>query len=690
MAAATRAFIVRPFRVQEGIDFDRVERELIAPALAACGIEGRTTGEIARQGNIREDMFRLLVISDLVIADTSIYNANVFYELGIRHGLRDRHTILMRAEGSKDRYPFDLQTDRYLTYDAADPKAALEKLLEALRATLASTGKDSPVFKLLPRLKPHDRAALTVVPWDFQEEVERARAGGRGGDLRLLAYEAHGFEWGSAGLRIVGEAQFRIRALKGARETFETLRGLEPENFLANYRLGTIYQKLAAVAASADEKLERTARSEQAIMRVLERTKPPAERDESPAEAAERRSQRAEGHSLLGSNAKTRWMEDWTHAPAAARRTKALRSPHLGAAIQHYLDGLAEDLGSYYAGINALALLRIQVELAKALPDEWAAGFDNEEDAATALKELAQRTERIRATLQLALGTDDKVARAAGKFDIWREISRADLIFLSLDRPARVSGAYRQALARANPFEVSAAQRNVLLFRDLDLLGPNVEAALGEMQRAAAPELPERPARVVLFTGHMLDTPDRPKDKARFPPTPAAEAIARGMIEQAVRAEMKKEGGVSFGIAGGACGSDILFHEVCRDLGVSTRLFLALPQDRFQVESVNRGGPDWIERYRRLCEAVPPRVLSDSKDLPRWLVEKKGYDIWQRNNLWMMFNALAEDARDLTLIALYNRERDPDGPGGTGHLVEVSASWGFKTVELDARKLLKP
>jgi hypothetical protein len=83
-------------------------------------------------------------------------------------------------------------------------------------------------------------------------------------------------------------------------------------------------------------------------------------------------------------------------------------------------------------------------------------------------------------------------------------------------------------------------------------------------------------------------------------------------------------------------------------------------------------------------------VLSDSKDLPRWLVDKKPYDIWQRNNLWMMFNALAEDAKDLTLIALYNRERDPDGTGGTAHLVEVSSSWGFKTVELDARKLLKP
>src|SRR5262245_42729460 len=62
-------------------------------------------------------------------------------------------------------------------------------------------------------------------------------------------------------------------------------------------------------------------------------------------------------------------------------------------------------------------------------------------------------------------------------------------------------------------------------------------------------------------------------------------------------------------------------------------LFLALPQDKFQVESVDRGGPDWVERYLRLCQRVPPRVLAESKELPRWLVVKKDYDIWQRNNL---------------------------------------------------------
>jgi hypothetical protein len=679
-----RAFIVRPFSTQEGIDFDRVERELLSPALAACGIEGRTTGEITRQGNIREDMFRLLVISDVVIADVSIHNANVFYELGIRHGLCERHTLLIRAKDTKHKYPFDLQTDRYFLYDATNPAADLDALIRALKSTLAEAAKDSPVFQLLPKLKPHDRYALMVVPWDFQEDVARARQARRAGDLRLLAEEAHGFEWGSGGLRLVGEAQFQISAFAGAKETFETLRRLNADDFQANYRLGTVYQKLASTALGADTKMDYITASEQAIRRALQRTEV-ANGDESMPAAAERRSYRAEGQSLLGSNAKTRWLEDWSHLSKEARRAKALQSPHLGNSIKYYLDGYTEDLDSYYAGINVLALLKVQVELAKALPDVWAESFESDDKAAAELVERERRTARIAGALELALGAG---SNEAGKRDMWKEISRADLLFLTVDKPQRVANAYRQALVGAQPFEVDAARRNVLLFDDLELSKPKVDAALAEMQQAA-PAKRAPPARVVLFTGHMLDAPGRAKDKTRFPPTAKAEATARAMIEKALRDEMAETGGVSLGIAGGACGSDILFQEVCEELRIPTALLLALPVDMFQVESVNRGGPKWIERYRRLVERVPPRVLAESKDLPTWLVDKKGYDIWQRNNLWMMFNALAENAKNLTLIALYNRERDPDGPGGTAHLVAEASQRGFKPVELDARNLLQ-
>jgi hypothetical protein len=142
------------------------------------------------------------------------------------------------------------------------------------------------------------------------------------------------------------------------------------------------------------------------------------------------------------------------------------------------------------------------------------------------------------------------------------------------------------------------------------------------------------------------------------------------------------------GIAGGACGSDILFHDVCRELGVETRLFLALPRAKFQVASVQRGGPRWVERYEKLCDRLPPRVLQETDALPNWLVDKPDYDVWRRNNEWMLFNALATGARRLTLIALYNPVLDPDGPGGTSHLIALARRWGFKSVELDARALL--
>src|SRR4051812_2198316 len=161
-----RAFIVRPFGTKEGIDFNAIEAALIQPALKAANIPGATTVDIAEAGNIREDMFRLLVTTDLVIADLSIHNANVFYELGIRHGLRPRGTLLIRAD--VDSYPFDLQTDRFLLYDHQNPAACVEKLTASIEATLDATGTDSPVYKMLPSLRAPSPTVLRVVPQDFR------------------------------------------------------------------------------------------------------------------------------------------------------------------------------------------------------------------------------------------------------------------------------------------------------------------------------------------------------------------------------------------------------------------------------------------------------------------------------------------------------------------------------------------
>lgn len=54
----TRAFIVRPLRRKDGINFEQVQKNLIAPALAACDFQGGTIEPFLQAGNIRTDMFQ--------------------------------------------------------------------------------------------------------------------------------------------------------------------------------------------------------------------------------------------------------------------------------------------------------------------------------------------------------------------------------------------------------------------------------------------------------------------------------------------------------------------------------------------------------------------------------------------------------------------------------------------------------
>ena len=338
----TRAFIIRPFGAKGGVDFDPVDEALIQPALAQIGIAGSTTTEIVEQGNIREDMFRLLVCADLVIADISIHNANVFYELGIRHGMRPNATFLLRA--NVDEYPFDLRTDRYLSYDQNNPAASVAPLARALKATLDSSRVDSPVYQVLPNLRAPDATALQVVPSDFREAVESAFVADQRGDLRLLAHEACAFEWASEGLRMVGRAQFDLKSNPGARESFEMLRELRPDDVEADQRLATIYLRLGDFT-----------RSTQAIQRVI-------------TSSLADRGQRAEALALYGRMVTARWQASFAARSGEEARMTALRAPELDEALKWYIDAFCQDLNRPYAGLAALGLLCVRNELAPCLP----------------------------------------------------------------------------------------------------------------------------------------------------------------------------------------------------------------------------------------------------------------------------------------------------------------------------------
>ncbi|MCB1943290.1 MAG: tetratricopeptide repeat protein, partial [Candidatus Accumulibacter sp.] len=111
------AFVAMPFGSKPGhdgqlIDFNRVYTEYIRPALEAAGLEVFRADEEPRAGDIRTDMFQELLVADLVVADLTLDNPNVWYELGVRHALRARGVVLV--QGPRPNQPFDIYTDRKL------------------------------------------------------------------------------------------------------------------------------------------------------------------------------------------------------------------------------------------------------------------------------------------------------------------------------------------------------------------------------------------------------------------------------------------------------------------------------------------------------------------------------------------------------------------------------------------------
>jgi tetratricopeptide (TPR) repeat protein len=147
------------------IDFDAIYRDGIQPAVAGLNVDMIRADEERGGGVVHLPMFERLLVAEIAIVDVTIENANVFYELGVRHTARPQSTIVMRARGTQ--MPFDIKLIRAVVYEldggvltpdaAAALSAALrERMTDALRETLDDR-VDSPLFQLIPAFP---RAAL--------------------------------------------------------------------------------------------------------------------------------------------------------------------------------------------------------------------------------------------------------------------------------------------------------------------------------------------------------------------------------------------------------------------------------------------------------------------------------------------------------------------------------------------------
>ena len=176
-------FVLMPFgrKTDDGgrlIDFDAVYSNLLAPAARAAGLEvirgdGEQTG-----GTIHKPMFERLLHCEYAIADLTTANANVYYELGIRHAVRPRSTLLLFASGT--RLPFDVALLRGMSYSIdrrgrlIKPKTGAAAIAARLRALHGDHTDDSPLFQLIDDMP---RITLAHEKTDsFRQRADHAQA----------------------------------------------------------------------------------------------------------------------------------------------------------------------------------------------------------------------------------------------------------------------------------------------------------------------------------------------------------------------------------------------------------------------------------------------------------------------------------------------------------------------------------
>ncbi len=678
-----QVFVVRPFGNRQvlkktvsqqadpqviSFDFDRIEQELIQPALQSLQLTGGTTGQIFESGEIREDMFSLLLLADVVIADISIHNANVFYELGIRHALKNKTTVLIKCPGF-DETPFDILGFRYVSYDMNAPGDSIPALIRSLQDSQLSERTDSPVFFAMPNLAMQETEKFFIVPADFLEETDIAIKAREPGKLALLASEASSFAWKIPAQRIIGEALVNMEAYDYARNVWEQIKTRYPQDKQANMNLATIYQRLSEqelVCNPVDSQLM-LARSDIAVNNLFEFHA--ASGKDLPA-----------FHGLKGRNLKSRWVNEVKCCLPEKMSETALQSVFLEAAYQQYEKGYYENLNHFHCGINALGFLTIIIALAERHPDIWIQAFETEEEAGEKLEDYKYKHEQLAVCIRLAVCiAKDKMSDEEEAAN-WLNFTEADLACISGSKAGRVSLLYRKALQSANQLQKETSLRQLRMFAMLNILPENVTAALNAFPSTEI--TPKSITHYILFTGHMMDRPDR--TEPRFPP--AKEKQVREKIKEALLQEIQVNGSNITGIAGGACGADIIFHEVCMEIGVPSKLFLALPREQFIMNSVAFAGPSWIERFDRLFMKLPVFVLANGTLLPRWLSKKAGYNIWKRNNLWELHAALTNGGLHMTLIALWDG-KGGDGMGGTEHMIQEAVLKGAKTIIIDLKQV---
>lgn len=654
------AFVAMPFGIKKDsqgneIDFNRVYAELIKPALEAAGLEVFRADEEQRAGGILPDMFQELLVADLVVADLTIDNPNVWYELGVRHALRARGVVLI--SGGRVTTAFDLYTDRKFRYSikeqAPDPTTVEQdqaKLTAMVKATMESWQgrKVSPVYHLLPNLQEPDWKSLRIGDarefWEqheaWERRIELARKAKEIGDVLVLADEAPIAAFRAEAWIKAGETLRKAEHFTFALEQLERGLAIDPQNLKGLREQGICLQRLALM----DRPGHSLDRARDHYRTVLE---------QYPKDQ--------ETWTLLGRVEKDAWVSAWRQpgkTPAQMREDAAYEDALLRAAINSYATSYRSNPSHYYSGINALTLMYLYRHLTNDV-----------------------RYDREMVTMAGAVRfAADSEQNESQRF--WSYATIGDLEVL-VGTPDSVRAAYKEAIAKNDKdwFALNSCQAQLELLKDLGFRPEQVDAGVATfdraMQKLVRPEGQCQPKRILLFSGHMIDAPGR--QSPRFPTE--KEPMATKKIADVL--EKLGAGSEDLALTQGACGGDLLFTEACQQRGVKVQWLQPFDEPTFIQESVTRHYEAWRDRYL----AAKANLTTVIRAAPEQLgPTPQSVDPYERCNRWLLYTALAYGIDKVRFICLW----DGTGivkPGGTAHMYQEVKRRTGQVTWIDTRTL---
>lgn len=366
MGDKSLCFVLMPFGKKPDpaggadIDFDRIYKTAIQPGIQDAEMIPIRADEEELGGIIHQAMYERLLVCDFAVADLTTGNANVLYELGIRHAARPRTTLTVYA--AQKPLPFDVALLRTQMYELGDgnsfPDSNADFLRQRVREHLrelrqpvhGESAIDSPLFQLVRGWKPEPLAMESAAAFHAQLKVNE-QVKQQLNDIRTRSNVKEGRPQAVAELaeirkRVLGSGTTDIGILTslmlGYRALGDWTGMIEVHRELPEFLQGQVtVRQLLAFAYNRRAESGKDLVDRERALQILQQLR----QEQGPT---------SETSGLIGRIHKSQWEE------ARDRGESTLARGYLKKAIAAYVEGFEADWRDIYPGINAVTLLDVQ------------------------------------------------------------------------------------------------------------------------------------------------------------------------------------------------------------------------------------------------------------------------------------------------------------------------------------------